>query len=131
MSQKNLKYAIYIVLFLGASLHVFHVFTVFISHEGLTSFSLGIMAWSLVPYMLCLIILKSVGTPVKAFIAGLLILIMDIWVHVEVFVSPSGSTAAVGLVFMPLWNLVLVIPIGCIVGWVIEKYFKIETISKS
>jgi len=56
---------------------------------------------------------------------------MDILIHVEVFISPPGSTAAVGLVFMPLWNSVLVIPIGCSVGWVIEKYYKIETIKKS
>jgi hypothetical protein len=131
MCQTNLKYAIYIVLFLGACLHIYHVFTAFIFTEGISSFSLGLTAWSVIPYIICLIILRSFGSPVKALVAGLFIFIMDILIHVEVFISPSGSTAAVGLVFMPLWNSVLVIPIGCSVGWVIEKYYKIEIIKKS
>ena len=126
---KNLKYAIYVILFLGVCLHIFTVFVN--SSEGITSFSLGLMAWSIVPYIICLLILRSVGTPIKATGASLLILIMDAWIYAEVFIIPSSSTAAIGLIFMPFWNMVLVIPIGCFFGWLIEKYFKIETQKKT
>ena len=129
--MKNLKYIIYLVFFLGICLHIFHVFTAFISSEGISSFSLGVLAWSLVPYIICLIILKSVGTPMKVLVASLLVLIVDAWVHVEVFITPAGSTAAVGLAVMPFWNIVIVIPIGCLLGWFIENYFKIEAVKKT
>jgi hypothetical protein len=130
-SLKNLKYATYIIIFLSACLHIYHVFRAFISTEGISKFSLGVMAWSIVSYIICLIILNSFGIPVKALIAGLFILIMDIWVHVDVFLSPSGSTAAVGLLFIPLWNMVLIIPIGCFLGWLIEKYYEFEKTKQS
>jgi len=128
-SLKNLEYAIYTILFLGVCLHIFTAFVN--SSERFTSFSLGVMAWSIVPYIICLIILRSVGTPIKALGASLLILIMDAWIYAEVFISPSSSNAAIGLIFMPFWDMVLVIPIGCLFGWLIEKYFKIETTERT
>ena len=128
-SLKYLKCAIYTILFLGACLHIFTAFVN--SSERFTSFSLGVMAWSIVPYIICLIILRSVDAPIKALGASLLILIMDAWIYAEIFISPSSSTAAIGLLFMPFWDMVLVIPIGCLFGWLIEKYFKIETTERT
>jgi hypothetical protein len=40
--------------------------------------------------------------------------------HYVVFVQPTGSTAALGLLFMPLWNLLLLGPIGLLVVWGLE-----------
>jgi len=33
------------------------------------------------------------------------------------FVAPAGLTAAVGLVAAPLWNLLLLLPLGVLLGW--------------
>jgi hypothetical protein len=126
---KNIKYVIYAILCLGVCLHIFTALVN--STGGITSFSIGELIWSIVPYIICLIILRSVGTPIKALGASLLILIMDAWIYVNVFITPSSSTAAIGLIIMPFWNMVLVIPIGCLLGWLIEKYFKIESTKKT
>lgn len=128
-SLKNIRYAIYVILFLGACLHIFTTFVN--SSGGITGFSLGVMLWSIVPYIICLIILRSVGTPIKVLGSSLIILIMDAWMYEEVFISPSSSTAALGLLIMPFWNMVLFIPIGCLLGWFAEKYFKIDITQKT
>ncbi len=91
-SPNNLQYVIYVILLLGVCLHIYAAYTAFInSDEGITSFSLDIMAWSIVPYIICLIILLAFGTPIKALGASLLILIMDAWIYKDVFISPSGD----------------------------------------
>lgn len=53
--------------------------------------------------------------------AAVLVFAIDVWMHLEIFVFPSSSTAALGLLFMPLWNLVLVIPVSYLVGSLISK----------
>lgn len=41
----------------------------------------------------------------------------DVFMHYSVFVAPKGSTAALGLLFMPLWNLLLIGPAGALLCW--------------
>jgi len=43
---------------------------------------------------------------------------VDAWTYYEVFFHPKGSTAALALLWMPIWNPVLVVPIGAFVGWI-------------
>jgi hypothetical protein len=44
----------------------------------------------------------------------------DLLTHYAVFHNPQGSTAVIGLVAMPLWNLVLLMPAGGALGWLID-----------
>ena len=37
------------------------------------------------------------------------------------FIHPTSSTAALGLLFMPLWNLLFFAPVGALLGWLISK----------
>lgn len=47
--------------------------------------------------------------------------IMDAGIFHSVFVAPESSTAPLGLLFMPLWNLVVFMPLGGGVGWWVGK----------
>jgi hypothetical protein len=81
-------------------------------------FSVGEYAWSLVPYSVIFICRKFIY---GSLCAAVLVFALDVWMHLEIFIFPSSSTAALGLLFMPLWNLVLVIPVAYLVGSMISK----------
>lgn len=56
------------------------------------------------------------------FAAGALI--GDLHMHYSVFIAPKGFTAALGLLFMPLWNLLIMGPVGALVGWAIARFIR-------
>ena len=100
-----------------------HVGSLFRAADGpVTGFLAGLLAASALPYLLCLGVLKWTRS-VGAALGGLLaIALFDVWMYWSVFVSPRGSTAAVGLVFAPLWKTFILLPIGAVIGRVIEAW---------
>jgi len=101
---------------------VLHIYTaVFKSQGGPSIFLLALGLASMIPYGLAYL----VGTRSKTAAAGLgaacACLAGDLFMHYSVFVTPKGSTAALGLLFMPVWNLFLIGPSGAIVGWTIHR----------
>jgi len=95
-----------------------HSYTAFFKADGgVGGFVIGLWAWSLVPYGVGAALLFVFRNSPAA--VGWLILpaFMDLMTYRSVFVSPQGSTAALGLLFAPLWNLVLLGPVGGVIGW--------------
>ena len=45
----------------------------------------------------------------------------DMFMHYSAFINPKGSTAALGLLSMPLWNLALLGPMGTLVPWAFSR----------
>lgn len=82
-----------------------------------TSFSLGFWLWGLSPYLPGALLLRPVRQPFAA--AGALVLptLLDIANYHAVFIQPQSSTAALGMIFTPLWSLLLFAPLGAVVGW--------------
>ena len=100
-----------------------HVGSLFLAADGpVTGFLAGLLAASALPYLLCLGVLKWTRS-VGATLGGLLVIaLFDVWMYWSVFVAPRGSTAAVGLVFAPLWKTFVLLPIGAVIGRVIEAW---------
>jgi hypothetical protein len=98
-----------------------HVGSLFLAADGpVTGFLVGLLAASALPYLLCLGVLqwtRSVGAALGGLLA---IALFDAWMYWSVFIAPRGSTAAVGLVFAPLWKTFILLPIGAVIGRVIE-----------
>jgi hypothetical protein len=106
---------------LGFGLSV-HSYTAFIKADGGASgFVIGLWAWALVTYGVGAVLLSRFRNSLAA--VGWLILpaIMDLITYRSVFVSPQSSTAALGLLFAPLWNLLLLGPIGGVIGWLASR----------
>lgn len=82
---------------------------------GPSAFSIGLLLWSWLPYDLCLVSAFTFRSAWPAFFAGSFALTLDLVTYNAVFIHPTGSTAAIRLLFAPLENLVLV-PIGLLVG---------------
>jgi hypothetical protein len=101
---------------------VLHAFTVLFKAEGGASlFLLGLFLWSCAPYAIC-IFLALRGTSFLSALGGAaLALCADCYMFWSVFLHPKSSTAALGLLFMPLWNLVVFMPLGMLIGHGLSK----------
>ena len=80
-------------------------------------FSPGFFAWALVPYAVFVFISCIAPMRIPAVAAGAVALLFDLLVHYDVFVSPKSSTAALALIFAPLWNLLVFGPIALFATW--------------
>ena len=102
---------------------ILHLYTVFWkSADPFSSFSIGLLVWSLLPY--AAIVFVSGKTSYGALCAVIIVFLFDLFMYMEVFVWPSSSTAALGLLFMPLWNLALFVPLSFLLGYFMEKRLK-------
>jgi hypothetical protein len=73
--------------------------------------------WAMAPYGLALF-LSSFSAVRSAVIAGAVIaLAVDLLAHHEVFISPSSSTSALLLLFVPLWSTAIVVPVATFLAW--------------
>ncbi len=116
MSAKRIRQIIYVLIFLGTAIHLKAAF--WESSDLGSGFSIGVLLWSILPYFMIFIFRKFLY---GSLCAAVLVFALDLWMHLEVFVFSSSSTAALVLLFMPLWNLVLVIPVAYLVGSMISK----------
>lgn len=106
-------------LVVAAAAAVLHAIECFA--EGMSDAALGFFVWGMTPYCLCLMI-SSLGTlRVAPVVGGVLALAADMLVHFEVFVAPQSSTAALLLIFVPLWSNLVIVPAGTIVAWLIAR----------
>lgn len=104
---------------LGAALHAYTM--VFKADGGFTVFKLGLFAWSLAPYALAAALGWRAIHPGVAAGYAIGALVGDAFMHHAVFIQPKGSTAALGLLFMPLWNLLLLGPVGALAAWLLLR----------
>lgn len=83
--------------------------------------SFGFLLWAMVPYVLGLSLsaFVRIRAPVIAGAAGALA--FDLWGHYSVFINPEGSTAALVLLFIPLWSTLIVVPLATFIAWFISQ----------
>jgi hypothetical protein len=102
---------------LGVGLHLYQLLFEFDGPRGL--FAIGLTLWSCLPYVLALLLARRAAAPAVGFALGALL--GDVWMHHAVFIAPGSSTAALGLLFMPLYNMVLLGPAGAVLAWALTR----------
>lgn len=115
-----------VVLVIAAAC-LLHVYTfAFKTEGGWSFFLLGLFAFSLSPYALAAAVAwwfrPAALLPALGFAAAALA--GDLYMHYAVFIAPKGSTAALGLLIMPGWNLLLLGLAGALVGWGIARLIR-------
>jgi hypothetical protein len=75
----------------------------------------------MVPYCLSLFLssFRTLRTP--AIAGATLALVFDLAGHYSVFVNPQGSTAALALLFIPLWSTIIVVPAATFIAWFVAR----------
>lgn len=101
-----------------------HAWTAVVEAEGGPGlFALGLFAWSSLPYLACLLIaLPRWGRPWLGVCGAAAALCVDALTWYSVFVAPDGSTAALGLLVVPLVNLIVVVPTAVLLGFLLERW---------
>ena len=99
----------------GIALHSYE-FTV-ATGSGTSSFAFWLLVWSVLPFAVAFALSQSRVGQARAAGYAWASLLGSIYMHLSVFVQPTASTAALGLLFMPLWNLLLLGPVGLLVVW--------------
>jgi hypothetical protein len=79
--------------------------------------SLGWFVWSMVPYGVCLIVLLRAKSGIPGAFGSSIALALDLIAHYNVFVNPKSSTAALALLFVPLWSALVFAPAAMVVTW--------------
>ena len=84
------------------------------------------VAFNIVPYIICLILVKTTNRPVMALCASMLLLIVDVWLYKDI-IDYEGLTihefvyATIVTRYSPLLKIVFVVPVGCLIGFVIDN----------
>jgi hypothetical protein len=99
----------------------------FASSGPMGAFHLALFAWTCLPYAVALLMPRlRIATRASALGYALAALAGDLFMHYLVFIAPKGSTAALGLLFMPLWNLLLLGPIGALLVWGVNRRQRLD-----
>jgi hypothetical protein len=120
-SQSLLKYSAVTVAMLGIALHGY--ISLFKAEGGPDAFTLGLLALSAVPYGVCLLVtLRGKGQPVLGLFGAAAALVFSSIAYHSVFVAPSASTAALGLLVLPVVNLLIAVPVAMAVGYGLQRW---------
>ena len=109
-------------LFLAVFGLLLHAYTAFFKGEGgVSDFSVGLMIFSWAPYLISMLLIFTMRRTLIPLCGLVIPVFMDMLVHYSVFINPQSSTASLGLLFMPLWNILLFLPLGLLSGWILAK----------
>lgn len=113
---------VWVLVAIGFALHVY--IDLFLSDHPFSAFGLfGVILWPSLPYALCAFALRFWGS--AAAIGGCLVaLALDAITVYVVFIHPTSSTAALALLFYPLWSLLVFTPLGLSVGRLVARFSK-------
>jgi len=75
--------------------------------------------WALVPWLVLRALPIWLRDPWPMSAAAIALLLGEVWVRSEVFLFPKGSTAALLLIFSPVYLLVGALPVGLVLGFVL------------
>ena len=81
-------------------------------------------AYALLPYAVLFLVSRLVGDPWIITGAGAAALAGEIGIRASVFVYPRGSTAAVALVFSPVFLTIVALPVGAVAGWMLGRAWR-------
>ena len=104
----------------GVALHVYTV--AFKAQGGASAFLFGLLLLSCAPYAIAAILARRRGKALLGLGAAAACLAADLCMHHAVFFAPKSSTAALGLLFMPIWNLLAVGPAGALLFWLGHRF---------
>ena len=127
-----LRMAALIIIAMGMILHVYtgyHFFKTSVETDLLLL--RGIIVWSWLPYLVCLLLAVGKRNFLIPLCGALLPLCLDLMTYHSVFINPTSSTAPLALLFMPLWNLMLFMPLGLLAGSLIVRAKKRKTPASS
>ena len=101
---------------LGVALHAYETF--WLASDGP---AFGFFLWAVVPYAMCLIVAMTSKSAIPPLAGAAIAFLFDLLAHYQAFVHPTSSTAALILLFTPLWNTLVFSPIAMVLAWLVLR----------
>ena len=108
------KYVAIIAVAIGLTLHAFAA--AIDSSAQAASLTVALMVWGWMPYLIAVLLIFTMQRSLIPLCGVALPLLVDFLNAYALFVTPS-STAALNQFWIPLWNLLVVEPLGLLLGW--------------
>jgi len=102
---------------LFAAAVVLHAYEAFVLADGPAP---GIFLWQLMPYVVCMLFYLT-GSRAPVIVGASVALALDALVHYDVFINPQSSTAALAMLFVPLWSALIIVPVCAFIAWLIVR----------
>lgn len=118
-----LRVAALLVIAIGMLLSCITFFEV---REQFDLVTAGLIVYSWLPYLVCLLLAVGKRNPFIPLFGAMLPLILDFVTHVILFIDINfaSSQAAIWLLLMPALNLILFMPLGLLIGFLFSLLFK-------
>jgi hypothetical protein len=84
-------------------------------------FTILLFLFSSFPYLVCLSITIWKNKPLIALGGSILPILSSSLMYYD-FINSTSSTAAIGLGIVPLFNLIVLMPIGMLIGYLINRH---------
>ena len=101
--------SVIVISILGVLLHLYEQIV------KSTEPSLGSLAWASLPYGVCLVASTVHSMRLPSSASAIVAFMFDLWAHYSVFIAPQGSTAALLLIFAPIWSSLVIVPVTMLV----------------
>ena len=107
---------------------VLHMVTAFVMSSGpVVTFALPLLAFSCLPYLAMFVLATALKRPIPGAAGAAAALIADAATFWSVFIQPKSSTAALGLLFTPVWNLLVIAPAAAAVAYLLTRRQKSDS----
>ncbi len=123
MKQVTVRKLTYLVAAVGT---IMYVAALIERIDRLHPYTFWVMVFNILPYLVCLFLVRTAQRPLAALCASVLLLIVDTWLFKDIIAFKGFSLdtfvySTVITMYAPLWKMALVVPAGCIVGLMIDK----------
>jgi hypothetical protein len=122
--QMNAALLTRVLCVLGVVLHIYQVSLASADAKPWVLF--GLLIFSCLTYVIAWFLSRYHSRYMLGLGIALACLVADIVMHYAVFIAPKGSTAALGLLALPFWNLLVTAPAGAGIGWLVARWLKLR-----
>jgi hypothetical protein len=120
MKVTAMRNTAYVVSALGVALHVY--LTCIQPATG-SLYYLIVPLMNVIPYLACVIIAWTITRPIMPLCASLIILLLDLYLFQGYLSFERTYRFAVLEVYQILFKTIVILPCGCLIGFMIDKLF--------
>lgn len=118
MKSTPMTTAAFIVSIVGIMLHIYLTF--FHTPSGSLYF-LVIPLMNIIPYLICIVLIKAVSKPAMPLCAALLLLVYDLYLFKNYFISTRTYRYQFVETYLIMFKTAVILPIGCLIGNVLAR----------
>lgn len=118
MNSKSMTIAALTVSIVGIALHIY--LTCFHTPSGSFS-SLIVPLMNMIPYLICIVLIKTVTKPTIPLCSALLLLMVDLYLFKDYFFSTKTYRYQIFETYLLIIKVAVIVPIGCLIGNVLGK----------